>query len=327
MKRFSIIFVFLFFIPVVLSQTCQDGTVQECENDKGICAGSVRICYNGVWGACSILPEEEKCNNGLDDDCDGLIDEECICKNEETRSCESWNLGICSGSIQICQDNTWSECDIKPQIEVCDNNADDDCDGQTDLEDENCSNVNHCTNRKKDFDEENVDCGGISCEPCPSCTDGIKSVRLGERKVNVKLENGTISDCGGLCPSCPTCHDGKKNQDEEQVDCGGPNCPSCESEEIIGGSEPIAFCGDDVCDITEDTSTCPEDCKIKSGLFLYFSLFFISFILIFLIYLILTKKGKRKKKETPIKIHSALLKPLPKNYHSEQLTDKLKKIK
>ncbi len=319
-------FVFLLFIPIVFSQTCQDGSVQECEFNNGICAGSVKICYNGVWGACSILPEEERCDNNQDDNCDGLIDEDCVCISGEKRPCQPWILGICSKSIQTCQNNSWTECDIRPQIEICDNSADDDCDGELDFDDSDCANENHCENRKQDFDEEGLDCGG-SCDPCPSCTDGIKSARLGERKVNVKLEEGIVSDCGGLCPSCPTCHDEKKNQDEEQIDCGGPNCPSCEPEEVVDDSGSTYLCGDNVCDLTEDEETCPEDCKVKSSFFLYFSLLIILIVASFLVYLISVKKGKKKKKETPIKVHSALLKPLPKNYRTEQLADKLKKIK
>jgi hypothetical protein len=36
-------------------------------------------------------------------------------------------------------------------------------------------------------------------------------------------------DCGGPnCPPCPpTCDDGVQNQDETAPDCGGPNCPPC----------------------------------------------------------------------------------------------------
>jgi len=38
-------------------------------------------------------------------------------------------------------------------------------------------------------------------------------------------------DCGGPnCPPCPpTCDDGILNQDEQHIDCGGPNCPECGS--------------------------------------------------------------------------------------------------
>lgn len=38
-------------------------------------------------------------------------------------------------------------------------------------------------------------------------------------------------DCGGPnCPPCPpTCDDGVQNQDETAPDCGGPNCPPCGS--------------------------------------------------------------------------------------------------
>jgi len=326
MKILSTIFIFLFFIPIILAQNCEDGAVEECEPNQGICSGSVRICYNGIWGACSILPKEEICDNNIDDDCDGTIDEECVCIDGEERPCPQWTLGICSNSIQICENNDWSECDIQPQEEACENGADDDCDGTIDLEDEDCFDVNHCTNRQQDYDEEGLDCGGSMCEPCPTCTDGEKSTRLGEKKVNVVLEDGTISDCGGLCPACPTCNDGKKNQNEEEIDCGGPSCPSCELEPLEP-EEPITYCGDDFCDPDEDSNTCQQDCGSSSNFLIYFFIFFILLILLFLAFLFVAKTGKRKKKQLPIKIHSSLLRPLPKDYRSERLAEKLRKIK
>ena len=35
-----------------------------------------------------------------------------------------------------------------------------------------------------------------------------------------------LTDCGGPCKPCPTCSDGIKNQNEDEIDCGG-TCPSC----------------------------------------------------------------------------------------------------
>ncbi len=71
----------------------------------------------------------------------------------------------------------------------------------------------HCLDGIANADEEDVDCGGMHCVPCPTCADGILN---GE-------EEGI--DCGGpLCDPCPTCSDGIQNGDEEGVDCGGAKC-------------------------------------------------------------------------------------------------------
>ncbi len=325
MKFILILFVILVSVPLITGQVCEEGETEDCTPNVGICTGSTRTCYTGIWGSCSILPQEEICDNFLDDDCDGKVDEECVCSEGEQRPCPLWNLGVCSASVQTCGNNSWSDCNISPVNETCDNRVDDDCDGKTDMEDDDCFDENHCTNRKKDYDEEDVDCGGDLCEICPTCTDGKLSSRLGELKVGVILENGIISDCGGLCPVCPTCSDGKKNQGEEKADCGGP-CPNCEIEVLE--QEQNTYCGDGICDQTEDSEFCPEDCIPDSNFFLYFFVLLIFLILLFLAIFILTFRfGKKKNKQQPIKIHPAFLQSLPKNYKTEQLADKLKKIK
>ena len=56
-------------------------------------------------------------------------------------------------------------------------------------------------------------------------------------------------DCGGPnCPICETCMDGMQNQDEEQTDCGGSKCEPCLPEDtcedgILNGDEEDVDCG------------------------------------------------------------------------------------
>ena len=63
----------------------------------------------------------ERCDNGLDDDCDGETDEECFCTDRD-------GDGICADDD--CDDLSGS---VYPGAdETCDNQLDDDCDGATD---------------------------------------------------------------------------------------------------------------------------------------------------------------------------------------------------
>ena len=324
--KIILILLFFLYITIAAAQQCANNTIENCPINKGLCAGSVKVCHDGIWSACSILPKEESCANYLDDNCDGIIDEDCICKSGETKPCEQWNLGICSSSIQTCLNNTWSDCSIKPSNETCNNGADDDCDGKIDLNDDNCIDKNHCRNNIKDFDETETDCGGILCLPCASCSDGKLSSRLGEKKVNVIIDDkGKISDCGGLCPPCPTCNDGIKNQLEEQIDCGGINCPKCNIDEP--DPEPEYYCGDNRCDVTEDFESCPDDCKSDSNILFYLLVLIILVIILLFCYILIKKQGKTKKKTPPLKIHSSLLKPIPNDNRADKLTEELKKIK
>lgn len=71
---------------------CTPGSTEACytgpagTEDVGVCAGGTRTCEGngefGTWGPCQgeVLPGEEVCEPaGLDEDCDGDIDEDCNC--------------------------------------------------------------------------------------------------------------------------------------------------------------------------------------------------------------------------------------------------------
>jgi len=64
---------------------CQSGTSRACYSGPegtqgvGVCSAGTQTCQSPGWTACSgeVLPAEEQCDNGLDDDCDGEADEGC----------------------------------------------------------------------------------------------------------------------------------------------------------------------------------------------------------------------------------------------------------
>ncbi len=124
-------------VPTSGSCTCQednDGDIRTCaiENAAGRCTGT-ELCdpsnpLDG-WAGCSArTPAAETCN-GVDDDCDGLIDETVI---PPTAPCQVTNpAGTCTAAWTCQGAGGWTCNAATPTTETC-NAADDDCDGQTD---------------------------------------------------------------------------------------------------------------------------------------------------------------------------------------------------
>ncbi len=132
-----------------------DGNIDEIFPKKGLpCTlpGKFGPCAKGIYSKCEqgkpvcvptrIAEKQERCGNGIDDDCDGKIDEQdsdCKCKVGETRKCfngkkSQKNQGECKEGTQTCLiGGYWSRCvgEVLPSTEIC-NGKDDDCDGQTD---------------------------------------------------------------------------------------------------------------------------------------------------------------------------------------------------
>ncbi len=120
--------------PANLSQSCSTGAF-------GICNAGTHTC-NGTgtaWGTCNqnVLPSAEVCGDGLDNDCDGIVDNGCICTPAATRPCATGAFGICNAGHQACaQDGkSWGLClqNVQAQpVETCNNGQDDNCNGAVD---------------------------------------------------------------------------------------------------------------------------------------------------------------------------------------------------
>lgn len=98
--------------------------------------GSVNACNPGC-GPMELCGDGE--GNGLDDDCNGMVDETCTCTPGAARPCfggapDRHNLGSCADGVEYCGEFTrWGDCigDTLPTDEVCDG-ADNDCNAITD---------------------------------------------------------------------------------------------------------------------------------------------------------------------------------------------------
>lgn len=155
------------------TETCVTFGDEDCDgesNEEGpacsCTAGQNQVCYSGPldtlgigachegqqaclpdgsgWGPCTgeQLPTTESCLNSVDDDCDGLYNEDgtgCVCTPAITEPCYTGpagtpGVGICKAGVHYCnfQGSGWSACvtEVVPAIEDCATPLDDDCDGQ-----------------------------------------------------------------------------------------------------------------------------------------------------------------------------------------------------
>jgi hypothetical protein len=124
------------------------------------------VCYGGSYSAAQL----ESCN-GLDDDCDGVIDENCECFGGETQKCSS-NVGVCKQGVQNCVNGSWGVCEggVEAGIEICGNLLDDDCDGMVDYEDDNCES------QKVVIENETVE-EEVECYDDRDCEEGYECDR------------------------------------------------------------------------------------------------------------------------------------------------------
>lgn len=254
---------------IMCGDTCVD--LDARNRTEGFCdTGEEGVCADGRWVCvqdaieCVRIREpdlQEHCGdtgtgNGLDDNCNGHIDEGCgECVNGQIQTCYegpqgTLNVGVCRAGSQTCSGGHWGACvgQVTPGEPQC-NNKDNDCDGQIDL----TGPVLHTYYLDRDgdgFGDPRQPSQSYLCDPPAGhvrdntdCDDTNPNTYPGAPEQC----NGTDNNCDGRAdspaPSCPwgeTCTDGKCCGGDWSASnkCDGASCSwasQCASNSCVNG--------------------------------------------------------------------------------------------
>ena len=127
---------------------------------------------------------EEICDDGIDNDCDDLIDYEDPACEIECEDNDNDGYNTCQSPVD-CDDN---DPEVNPgKNEICDDGKDNDCDGLKDKDDPEC------------LCEDNDEDGYNTCEPDMDCDDNDPNVHPEAKEICGNLID---EDCNGLDQPC-----------------------------------------------------------------------------------------------------------------------------
>lgn len=215
-----------------LRNACQLGVGVCSANGVWVCSQDVMVCNAEIR-----QPAVENCD-GLDNDCDGVIDEDCNCRDGEARPCGS-GVGACREGEQRCANGQWGVCagGIQPVIEVCDG-QDNDCSG---LVDENLRQ--RCYSGPQGTEGIGICAGGVQI-----CEGGRWQICFGEQTPLGEACNRVDDDCDGVVdPGC-VCQPGEIRACGSDVGICLPGRQACENGQWAAACIGAVGPGVEICD-------------------------------------------------------------------------------
>ena len=185
-----------------------DNNPQTSPCGPGVCASARKQCVGGTEVACDYGANpppshaaSEICGDGLDNECDGFVDDGCVCSVGAMVACWTGSssacptdggscLGVCRRGNQTCANLSdggtgWGSCSgqTPASAESCSDSLDNDCDGTQDCMDSDCNGRSCGANGRI--------CTGGSCQctvPDGGTTQGAETI----------CNDGFDNDCDGL---------------------------------------------------------------------------------------------------------------------------------
>ncbi|MEM2138887.1 MAG: thrombospondin type 3 repeat-containing protein, partial [Candidatus Woesearchaeota archaeon] len=232
---------------------CKNKEIKDCGINIGVCKKGLQKCINGKWTECenAVYPSEEICN-GLDDDCDNLVDED-IYNNDDYSLTEECYINICKGTKKCNQECVLSDDEDKDNfclaIDNCpnvfnpdqlDNDKDnigeacDKCplDNLNDPDNDNiCQNIDNCPNvfnpNQLDCDKNNI---GDVCDFNSECVKDSDNDNLKDNEDNCPYVfnsdqiDSDKDNIGEACDKCPL--DSLNDPDNDNICQNIDNCPN-----------------------------------------------------------------------------------------------------
>jgi len=206
------------------------GVGEKCGNGLGACQAGTIICQNGVL-VCNVTstPQTEVCN-GIDDDCDGIVDDGNFSQTDQPCLCpgltqDEVGVGICKAGKLKCMGAlgfVCVGCVLPTSGEVC-NGMDNDCNGQIDMTG-NCPNGYACKDGAC-----TLQCSGGEF-PCPLGYKCVNAYCVPQRCASVTCPAGQrcdentgscVDNCANVkCSGAAVCMNGSC------VDCNQLGCDS-----------------------------------------------------------------------------------------------------